>query len=212
MNALQSMDTIQPAHTKYTTSLNIATRATKEQEKAYRQALQTKQKSHQQQTKEQDKPLSIAKLHPILEDSEIKCPHNGVVKLKANIGKPFKSQGIPMVLESDLLNSPIIGCANNIAGIPSPCTFVSTILPTARALKKYNNDYPIMQDLISSGVFSDKGFPLICTPKANSFKIDSPNPTQIKNIIKEYIKSFQYNQFLLLNHLEHREYIIEGIK
>ena len=53
-------------------------------------------------------------LHPILEDDEIKCPHNGVVKLKSNKGKSFTSKGIPMVLESDLLNAPIIGCANNI--------------------------------------------------------------------------------------------------
>ena len=52
-------------------------------------------------------------LHPILEDNEIKCPHNGVVKLKSNKGKPFTSKGIPLVLESDLLHSSIIGCANN---------------------------------------------------------------------------------------------------
>ena len=53
-------------------------------------------------------------LHLILEDNEIKCPHNGVVKLKSNKGKSFTSKGIPMVLESDLLNAPIIGCANNM--------------------------------------------------------------------------------------------------
>ena len=40
-----------------------------------------------------------------------------------------------MVLESDLLHSSIIGCANNIAGIPTPCTFVSVILPSSRGLK-----------------------------------------------------------------------------
>ncbi|MDY2824112.1 MAG: hypothetical protein SOT27_07630 [Helicobacter sp.] len=96
-------------------------------------------------------------LHPILEDDEIKCPHNGVVKLKSNKGKPFTSKGIPMVLESDLLHSSIIGCTNNIAGVPTPCASVSVILPSARGLKKFNDDYPIMQDLVSSGVFSDKG-------------------------------------------------------
>ena len=31
-------------------------------------------------------------LHPILEDNEIKCPHNGVVRLKANKGKTFLKQ------------------------------------------------------------------------------------------------------------------------
>ena len=59
-----------------------------------------------------DSLTSTAMLHPILEDDEIKCPHNGVVKLKANRGKSFTSKGIPLVLESDLLNAQIIGCTN----------------------------------------------------------------------------------------------------
>lgn len=57
-------------------------------------------------------PTSTAFLHPILENDEIKCPHNGVVKLKSNKGKPFTSKGIPLVLESDLLHSSIVGCPN----------------------------------------------------------------------------------------------------
>ncbi|WP_258436924.1 hypothetical protein [Helicobacter monodelphidis] len=65
-----------------------------------------------------------------------------------------------MILESDLINSSIVGCTNNIAGVPTPCSLVSVILPSARALKKYNDDYPIMQDLCVSGVLSYKGFPI----------------------------------------------------
>ena len=121
-------------------------------------------------TAQNDNVIATAFLHPILEDNELKCPHNGVVKLKSNKGKSFKSKGIPMILEFDLLYSQIIGCTNNIAGVPTPCTMVATILPNARGLKKFNDDYPIMQDLVSSGVMSDKGFPLICTPKENTFK------------------------------------------
>ena len=49
-----------------------------------------------------------------------------------------------MVLESDLLNSQIIGYTNNIASIPTPCTSVSVILPSSRGLKKFNDDYPII--------------------------------------------------------------------
>ena len=127
-------------------------------------------------------------LYPILEDNEIKCPHNGVVKLKSNRGKSFTSKGIPMVLESDLLNASIIGCTNPILS-GGPCTMVATILPNARGLKKFNDDYPIMQDLVSSGVLSDKGFPLTCTPKENTFKINSPNPTQANNQTKESLLS-----------------------
>ena len=92
-------------------SLNIKLTLTHKESKAKQQ--QAKAKTKQQTQPEQLKPLSTAMLHPILEDNEIKCPHNGVVKLKSNKGKPFKSKGIPMVLESDLLHSSIIGCANN---------------------------------------------------------------------------------------------------
>ena len=127
-------------------------------------------------------------LHPILEDDEIKCPHNGVVKLKSNKGKPFTSKGIPMILESDLLHSSIIGCTNPILS-GGPCTMVATILPNARGLKKFNDDYPIMQDLVSSGVMSDKGFPLICTPKENTFKINAPAPNNARAQSKEALDS-----------------------
>ena len=93
-----------------------------------------------------------------------------------------------MVLESDLLHSSIIGCTNPLLS-GGPCTMVATILPNARGLKKFNDDYPIMQDLVSSGVLSDKGFPLTCTPKENTFRINSPNPTQANNQTKESLLS-----------------------
>ena len=125
-------------------------KAIQEREKAQRDCHDFLQKSRN------DDMISTAMLHPVLEDNEIKCPHGGVVKLKSNKGKSFKSKDVPMILESDLLNSQIIGCTNNILGVPTPCTLVSIILPSARALKKYNDDYPIMQDLVSSGCLSDK--------------------------------------------------------
>ncbi len=77
-------------------------------------------------------------------------------------------------LEFTLINSNIIGCVNNIAGIPTPCMQVALMLPTVRAFKKYNDDYPIMQVLVSGNVFSDRGFSLIAAPKPNSFRINSP--------------------------------------
>ena len=172
---------IQPIDTRFAINLSTKTPPTKHTEQQHRQALQQKD----QDSKTQDSIQSTAMLHPILEDTEIKCPHNGVVKLKSNKGKPFKSKGIPLVLESDLLYSSIIGCTNNIAGVPTPCASVSVILPSARGLKKFNDDYPIMQDLVSSGVMSDKGFPLICTPKENTFRINSPNPSNANTQSKE---------------------------
>ena len=182
---------IQPIDTRFAINLSTKTPPTKHTEQQHRQALQQKD----QDSKTQDSIQSTAMLHPILEDTEIKCPHNGVVKLKSNKGKPFKSKGIPMILESDLINSHIIGCTNNIAGVPTPCTLISVILPSARAFKKYNDDYPIMQDLVSGNVFSDKGFPLIATPKPNTFRINSPKPidsnTQNKQKLEPQIKLYK---------------------
>ena len=171
-------------------SLNIKLKCNSSESKeiAEREKAQREQQK-QQESKTKDSIQSTAMLHPILEDNEIKCPHNGVVKLKSNKGKSFTSKGIPMVLESDLLNAPIIGCTNNIAGIPTPCTSVSVILPSSRGLKKFNDDYPIMQDLVSSGVMSDKGYPLICTPKENTFRINSPNPANANTQDKEALAS-----------------------
>lgn len=98
-------------------------------------------------------------------------------------------------LEFNLINSSIIGCVNNIAGIPTPCMQVALMLPTVRAFKKYNDDYPIMQVLVSGNVFSDRGFSLIAAPKPNSFRINSPpspqilvvTNTQSKNILESKI-------------------------
>ncbi|WP_367635285.1 hypothetical protein [Helicobacter bilis] len=153
-------------------SLNIKLECTSSESKEILEKEQTQREQTQKESTPIDSLTSTAFLHPILEDNEIKCPHNGVVQLKSNKGKSFKSKDIPMILESDLLNSFIIGCTNNIAGVPTPCTMVATILPTARAFKKYNDDYPIMQDLVNGNVFNDKGFPITCTPKSNTFRIN----------------------------------------
>ncbi|WP_257874591.1 hypothetical protein [Helicobacter sp. TUL] len=181
---IQSIE-IKPIDTRFTINLSTQTPPTKHTELQHRQALQQKQDSKAKDSTSQ----STSMLHPILEDNEIKCPHNGVVRLKANRGKSFTSKGIPMVLESDLLNASIIGCTNNIAGVPTPCTSVSVILPSSRGLKKFNDDYPIMQDLVASGCLTDKGFPLTCTPKENTFRINSPNPANANTQDKEALAS-----------------------
>ena len=116
-------------------SLNIKLECTSSESKAIQEREQTQRKQKEQDSKTQDSPQSTALLHPILEDNEIKCPHNGVVKLKSNKGKSFTSKGIPMVLESDLLNASIIGCANNILTLDSK-TFSTNqyIIPKNKAI------------------------------------------------------------------------------
>ena len=91
-------------------TLNIKLTLTNKESKAKQQ--QAKAKTKQQTQPEQLKPLSLAMLHPILEDNEIKCPHNGVVQLQSNKGKSITDKNIPFILETDLLYSSIVGCPN----------------------------------------------------------------------------------------------------
>ncbi|WP_233715359.1 hypothetical protein [Helicobacter trogontum] len=93
-------------------SLNIKLECNSKESKEILEREQTQREQIQRDSNSIDSLTSTAMLHPILEDDEIKCPHNGVVKLKSNKGKPFTSKGIPMILESDLLHSSIIGCTN----------------------------------------------------------------------------------------------------
>ena len=95
-------------------SLNIKLKCNSSESQVIQEREKEQREQKQQESKTKDSTSqSTAMLHPILEDNEIKCPHNGIVKLKANKGKPFTSKGIPLVLESDLLNSSIIGCAKS---------------------------------------------------------------------------------------------------
>ncbi|WP_104742200.1 hypothetical protein [Helicobacter trogontum] len=105
-------------------SLNIKLECNSKESKAILEKEQIQREQIQRDSNSIDSLTSTAMLHPILEDDEIKCPHNGVVKLKSNKGKSFTSKGIPLVLESDLLHSSIMGCTNNIAGVPTPCCVV----------------------------------------------------------------------------------------
>ncbi|WP_052089324.1 hypothetical protein [Helicobacter trogontum] len=118
---LNSIKEIQPIDKRFSINLSTQTKPSRQTEQQHRLALATKE---QKESTPIDSLTSTAMLHPILEDDEIKCPHNGVVKLKSNKGKPFTSKGIPLVLESDLLHSSIIGCTNNIAGVPTPCASI----------------------------------------------------------------------------------------
>ena len=66
-------------------SLNIKLECTSSESKEIAEREKTQREQKDQDSKTQDSIQSTAMLHPILEDNEIKCPHNGVVKLKSNI-------------------------------------------------------------------------------------------------------------------------------
>ena len=63
-------------------SLNIKLESKSKESKEILEKEQTQREQKEQDSKTQS-PQSTSMLHPILEDNEIKCPHNGIVKLKA---------------------------------------------------------------------------------------------------------------------------------
>ncbi len=109
-------------------------------------------------------------LYPVLEDDVIMCPHGGKVQLKSIKGKPFQSDGVPIILEPDMQNALISGCTNSILGVPTPCTMVVNIPPAALSLKTLNDEKAVMQDYVSL-IMTDKGFPLQIIPKPNKWKL-----------------------------------------
>ncbi|QBL11580.1 hypothetical protein [Campylobacter helveticus] len=134
-------------------------------------------------TLNQNKALEIkakqskASLYAVLEDDVIRCPHGGKVILKSNKGKSFKSNGVPLILESDYLNSKIQGCSHTIAGVSVPCTRVVNVKGSL-SQKKVNDEFVILQELVSNSI-TNQGFALKCVPKLNQFIFDhSFNPLE----------------------------------
>ncbi|HFP7544614.1 TPA: hypothetical protein ACHD12_001749, partial [Campylobacter jejuni] len=149
-------------------SLNIKLECLSKQSLEYKDLISNTLK--EQKTTQVDKKQAIAKLHALLENQNLECIHGGKVILKSNKGKTFKDDGVPIMLESDLLNSSIVACPNTIAGVSVPCTKVVNVKGSL-SQKKVNNEYIILQELISACI-SDKGFPLKVSFTPTKFKFD----------------------------------------
>ena len=149
-------------------SLNIKLECLSKQSLEYKDLISNTIK--EQKTTQVDKKQSIAKLHALLENQNLECIHGGKVILQSNKGKSFKDNNIPIMLESDLLNSSISACPNTIAGVSVPCSKVANV-KGALSQKKVNNEYAILQELISACI-TDKGFPLKVSFTPTKFKFD----------------------------------------
>ncbi|TEX98806.1 hypothetical protein ELQ16_09820, partial [Campylobacter sp. US33a] len=103
-------------------SLNIKLECLSKQSLEYKDLISNTFKT--QENTQVNKKQSIAKLHALLENQNLECIHGGKVILKSSKGKTFKDGGVPIMLESDLLNSSIIGCPHAIANVSVPCTKV----------------------------------------------------------------------------------------
>ncbi len=188
-------------------SLNIKLECLSKQSLEYKDLISNTLK--EQKTTQVDKKQSIAKLHALLENQNLECIHGGKVILKSNKGKSFKSDGIPIMLESDLLNSSIVACPHTIANVSYPCTKVVDIKGSL-SQKKVNNEFVILQELISACT-TDKGFALKVSFTPSKFKFDhsfdpeeglgeqSKNQTELKEArLRMYYKEHKYQKDNLL--------------
>lgn len=119
-------------------------------------------------------------LNPLLESDNIECAHKGKVLLQSSTKdllcvQDSSGNDAGMISLSDLANASIIGCANNIAGVPSPCTkLVSIPNSICSTLLEIDNQKIVLAQAISQ-VLTDKGSPIILQgePKAKDiFEID----------------------------------------
>ncbi|WP_235688909.1 lysozyme [Campylobacter coli] len=197
-------------------SLNIKLECLSKQSLEYKDLISNTLK--EQKTTQVDKKQSTAKLHALLENQNLECIHGGKVILKSNKGKSFKSDGIPIMLESDLLNSSIVACPHTIANVSVPCTKVVNVKGSL-SQKKVNNEFVILQELISACT-TDKGFALKVNFTPSKFKFDhsfdpkeglgeqSKNQVELKEpIIRLHYKSdrFQKDNLPIYNLLINNE-------
>ena len=122
----------------------------------------------------------MPKLNPLLESDNIECAHNGNVLLHSSTKdimcvQDSSGNDAGMISLQDLANATIVGCTNNIAGVPSPCTKLVNI-PTSicSTLLEVDSQKIVLAQAISQ-VLTDKGSPLILQdePKAKDiFELD----------------------------------------
>ena len=188
-------------------SLNIKLECnSKESQKLLSNALSLKEKEYQSKTIQAQQ--SIATLHSLLENQEVKCIHGGKVILKSNKGKTFKSDGIPLILESDLLGSKISGCPRSVGGVSDPCTQVVNV-KASLSQKKINGEYAILQELIG-GCLTDKGFPLEVSFVPSKIKFDHSYDPKIGLTKQSLTTSQSFNLPILRLYYKEHNYQIDN--
>ena len=119
-------------------------------------------------------------LNPLLESDSIECAHKGKVVLQSTTKdlmcvQDSSGNDAGMISLSDLANATIVGCTNNIAGVPSHCTKLVNIPNSiCSTLLEIDNQKIVLAQAISQ-VLTDKGSPLILQgePKAKDiFELD----------------------------------------
>lgn len=121
---------------------------------------------------------------PLLESDKLECIHKGKVLLKSSIGNLLSINNAGAITLQDLAQANIIGCQNQILGVPTPCTklIISTPESITSTLLEVNKEKIVLTEYINQ-VLTDKGSPLSLqeSPKAKGLfeieqTLDSNNP------------------------------------
>ena len=136
-------------------------------------------------------------LNPLLETDKIECIHKGKVIFQSSTKdlmcvQDSSGTDAGVINLQDLANAVIIGCANNIAGIPNPCTKLASIPNSiTSSLLEIDNQKIVLAQTISQ-VITDKGSPLILQgePKAKDIlELDEDITENAQNTQSNNIKS-----------------------
>ena len=105
-------------------------------------------------------------LNPLLETDKIECSHKGKVIFQSSTKdlmcvQDSNNNDAGLISLNDLANAVIIGCANNIAGIPSPCTKLVNIPNSICSTLLEIDNQKIVLAQATSQVITDKGSSLI---------------------------------------------------
>ncbi|BBB20296.1 hypothetical protein [Helicobacter cinaedi] len=136
-------------------------------------------------------------LNPLLESDSIECLHKGKVIFQSSTKdlmcvQDSNNNDAGLISLGDLANATIIGCTDNIAGIPSPCTKLVNIPNSICSTLLEIDNQKIVLAQATSQVITDKGSPLILQgePKAKDiFEIDEDITKNAQNTQSNNIKS-----------------------
>ncbi|WP_281651676.1 hypothetical protein [Helicobacter bilis] len=121
---------------------------------------------------------------PLLESDKLECIHKGKVLLQSSISNLLSINNAGAITLQDLSQANIIGCQNQILGVPAPCTklIISTPESITSTLLEVNKEKIVLTEYINQ-VLTDKGSPLSLqeSPKAKGLceieqTLDSNNP------------------------------------
>lgn len=95
--------------------------------------------------------------HPLLETDCVECAHKGKLILKSSTKELVTVSEAGLISINDLAKSSIVGCVNNVLGVPSPCAKIINLSEAiCSKLLEVDGQKIILAELVSQLV-TDKG-------------------------------------------------------